>query len=98
MNRSPLRGIQSSPEVVINRVRSNSMDNDDEDDNIFTKTESHDDQQAQMRRRVPTRHSIKSHSNRKTSSRQTSTSEVRMNQCFFPFLFVSMSFVLWHVS
>jgi hypothetical protein len=44
-----------------------------DDDDIFTKDEANDDQQAHIRRRAPTRHSIKSLSGRKTLTRQTST-------------------------
>jgi hypothetical protein len=47
---------------------------DDDDDDIFT---ANDDDQANMRRRAPTRHSIKSLSGRKTLSKQAVTTEVK---------------------
>ncbi|CAF0803398.1 unnamed protein product [Adineta ricciae] len=43
------------------------------DDDIFLDDESNDDHQAHIRRRAPTRHSIKSLSGRKTASKQTAT-------------------------
>lgn len=78
MNRSQLREIKSNPEDIVNRSQLNSTYAPDDDD-IFTKIESNEDQQAQIHRRVYTRHSIKSISGRKTSSKQTLDSEVRMN-------------------
>jgi hypothetical protein len=52
---------------------SQTNDKGGDDDDIFTKDEVNDDQQAHIRRRAPTRHSIKSLSGRKTLTRQTST-------------------------
>ena len=49
----------------------------DDDDEIFTRTSSNDDDQARIRRRAPTRHSIKSLSGRKTVPKQTATTEVK---------------------
>ena len=100
MNHSQLKEIKSNPEVVLNRLGSNSPVDNEDDDDIFTKTESHNDHQAQMRRRVPTRHSIKSRSSRKTSTKQTTTNEVRMkvssvfslirnSPCFMTFVVVT---------
>lgn len=75
MDRSQLREIKSNPEDSINRPRLNA--NGAFDDDILTKTEGNDDQQAQIHRRVHTHHSIKSLSGRKPSSKQTVNSEVR---------------------
>ena len=77
MNHSQLREIKSNPENIADRPESNLTYAPD--DGIFTKIESNDDQQAQIHRRVYARHSIKSISGRKTSSKQTLDSEVRMN-------------------
>ena len=48
----------------------------DDDDEIFDQTSSTDDDQARIRRRAPTRHSIKSLTGRKTALKQTSSTEV----------------------
>ncbi|CAF3652491.1 unnamed protein product [Adineta steineri] len=49
--------------------------NDNGDDDIFLDDETNDDRQAHIRRRAPTRHSIKSLTGRKTASKQTPTTE-----------------------
>lgn len=49
----------------------------DDDDETFLRTPSTDDDQARIRRRAPTRHSIKSLSGRKTLSKQPSNPEVK---------------------
>ena len=50
---------------------------DEEDDETFLRTPNADDDQARIRRRAPTRHSIKSLSGRKTLSKQPSNPEVK---------------------
>ncbi len=65
------------PRIVTEYQTSNSTNNHEDDDDAFIKNETIDDQQAQIRRRAPTRHSIKSLTGRKTLSRQTSTTEVK---------------------
>ena len=50
---------------------------EDDDDDIFGAATPNDNDQARIRRRAPTRHSIKSLSGRKAASKQPSTSEVR---------------------
>lgn len=50
---------------------------DEEDDETFLRTPAADDDQARIRRRAPTRHSIKSLSGRKTLSKQPSNPEVK---------------------
>lgn len=47
------------------------------EDQEFTRQTSTDDDHARIRRRAPTRHSIKSLSGRKTVSKQTSNPEVK---------------------
>jgi hypothetical protein len=54
-----------------------STNNNGDDDDIFLKDETNDDHQAHIRRRAPTRHSIKSLSGRKTLTKQSSTTEVK---------------------
>jgi hypothetical protein len=54
--------------------------NDDDDDDIFIPTSTTDDDQARIRRRAPTRHSIKSLSGRKPSSKPTINTEVQSNE------------------
>ena len=49
----------------------------DDDDDIFGTATPNDNDQARIRRRAPTRHSIKSLSGRKAASKQPSTNEVR---------------------
>ncbi|CAF3364548.1 unnamed protein product [Rotaria sp. Silwood1] len=55
--------IECQPSILINN------------NDIVTKTENNNDDQAEMRRRAPTRHSIKSLSGRKTLSKQASVNE-----------------------
>jgi len=57
--------------------------NDNGDDDIFI---ANDDQQANIRRRAPTRHSIKSLSGRKPASKKSLTTEV--NYSFFDLFIV----------
>jgi hypothetical protein len=52
------------------------------DDDTFGTTSTINDHQAQMRRRAPTRHSIKSLTGRKTLSKQNSTNEVNLLKLF----------------
>ncbi len=66
--------LQSNEMKQLSKMISERPTNDKgDDDDIFTKDEANDDQQAHIRRRAPTRHSIKSLSGRKTLTRQTST-------------------------
>ena len=86
---------QLSQTVSKQPTRGSSNENGDDDD-IFIKTDTNDDQQAHIRRRAPTRHSIKSLTGRKTLTRQTSTNEVG-RFFFFPFLFVLYFHIFHHV-
>jgi len=58
--------------------------NDNGDDDIFI---ANDDQQAHIRRRAPTRHSIKSLTGRKPASKKSLTTEVN-----YSFFFIYSSF------
>ena len=76
MNRLRSDQVQQLPPAVLERQSSIPPSDNPDDDEIFTKNDTHDDHQAHIRRRAPTRHSIKSLSGRKTLSKQTSTTEV----------------------
>ena len=65
----------------MNRLRSSITDptveeQHNDDDDLFVTDPTHNDHQAQIRRRAPTRHSIKSLTGRKTLSKQNSINEV----------------------
>jgi hypothetical protein len=75
---NPLRSelVEQLPQTVIgrqSRVSTNNHQHDDDDDDTFLTDTTLNDHQAHIRRRAPTRHSIKSLSGRKTLTRQTST-------------------------
>jgi len=87
---NPLRPelVEQLPQTVIgrqSRVSTNNHQHDDnDDDDTFLTDTTLNDHQAHIRRRAPTRHSIKSLTGRKTLSKQNSTNEVSI--CFL-FLF-----------
>jgi hypothetical protein len=56
---------------------SSATNDNDDDDEIFLPDETNDDDQARIRRRAPTRHSIKSLTGRKTVVKQSSSTEVK---------------------
>ncbi|CAF1186925.1 unnamed protein product [Adineta ricciae] len=72
MNRLRTAPGEESQQLVSSQQTSK-MANEIGDDDIFLDDESNDDHQAHIRRRAPTRHSIKSLSGRKTTSKQTTT-------------------------
>jgi len=76
MNRSQADEIKRHPKTVPERETLGSTNNNGDDDDIFSKDETNDDHQAHIRRRAPTRHSIKS-LGRKTLTKQSSTTEVK---------------------
>ncbi len=78
MNRLRSELVEQLPQTILKRqspVITTHKQDDDDDDTFVTDTSAHD-HQAHIRRRVPTRHSIKSLTGRKTSSKQNSTNEV----------------------
>jgi hypothetical protein len=88
---NPLRPdlVEELPQTVIGRqsrvsTNNHQHDDDDDDDDTFLTDTTLNDHQAHIRRRAPTRHSIKSLTGRKTLSKQNSTNEVSI--CFL-FLF-----------
>lgn len=85
MNRLQVDEVKQHPQNVLVRQMTSSSNGDD--DEIFTKNETNDDQQAHIRRRAPTRHSIKSLTGRKTLTKQSSSTEVKQSLPFSPFLF-----------
>ena len=77
MNRLKAEQVEQPVQVVLERQSSiapNDIGGDDDD--IFIKADTNDDQQAHIRRRAPTRHSIKSLTGRKPLSKQNSATEV----------------------
>ncbi|CAF2649183.1 unnamed protein product [Rotaria sp. Silwood2] len=62
------------PQIVLQQEPSD-LTNTNEHDNIFVTNVTLNDHQANIRRRAPTRHSIKSLTNRKSLSKQNSTKE-----------------------
>lgn len=76
MNRLRSKVAEQLPQTVVERQTNNHLDTNDNDD-IFTAETSDNDHQANIRRRAPTRHSIKSLTGRKTLSKQNSTNEVK---------------------
>jgi len=78
MNRLRSELAEQLPQTVHGRqqqpISSNNRQNDDDD--IFITNTTVNDHQANIRRRAPTRHSIKSLTGRKTLSKQNSTNEV----------------------
>ncbi|CAF2735891.1 unnamed protein product [Rotaria sp. Silwood2] len=71
MNPSQSQQIEQHSQTAIECQPSISINNND----IGRKTENNNDDQANIRRRAPTRHSIKSLPGRKTLSRQASVNE-----------------------
>jgi hypothetical protein len=74
MNRLRSKIVEQLPNTVLER-QSSALINDDDDETFVTNT-TDNDHQAHMRRRAPTRHSIKSLTGRKTSVKKNSTNEV----------------------
>jgi hypothetical protein len=77
MNRSQAEEVKQHPQTIPERQISGSTNNNRDDDDKFSKEETNDDHQAHIRRRAPTRHSIKSLTGRKTLTKQSSTTEVK---------------------
>jgi hypothetical protein len=77
MNRLRSALVEQLPQTVLERHTSviNNPNQENDDDTFITST-THNDHQANIRRRAPTRHSIKSLTGRKTLSAQNSTKEV----------------------
>jgi hypothetical protein len=81
--------VEQLPQTVIgrqSRVSTNNHQHDDDDDDTFLTDTTLNDHQAHIRRRAPTRHSIKSLTGRKTLTKQNSTNEVSI---FFFILILS---------
>jgi len=79
MNRFRSELVEQLPQTVHKReptVLTNNNQDEDEDDDAFVASTTLNDHQANIRRRAPTRHSIKSLTGRKTLSKQNSTNEV----------------------
>lgn len=78
MDRLQAENIKQHPLQIANssHENGNSHKNDDDDD-IFVNDEPVDDDQARIRRRAPTRHSIKSLTGRKSLGKQTTNTEVK---------------------
>jgi hypothetical protein len=68
--------VEQPTQVVVERQSSISPIDIGDDDDIFAKNETNDDHQAHIRRRAPTRHSIKSLTGKKSLSKQNSATEV----------------------
>jgi hypothetical protein len=77
---NPLRSelIEQHPRTISERQSSVVTTNDQHDEDKFGAVSTLNDQQAQLRRRAPTRHSIKSLTGRKSLSKQNSTNEVNI--------------------
>ena len=83
MSRSSANEIQQRTQIVSERQNENR-----DDEEMLISNGNTDDQQAQIRRRAPTRHSIKSLSSRKSLNKQASITEVNL------FLFSRFFFLL----
>jgi hypothetical protein len=96
MNRFQSEEVKQRPQIISERQLSSTRNDhgNDDDDDIFTTNETNDDQQAHIRRRAPTRHSIKSLSGRKTLSKQASTEVKRI----FFFLVLSAYFITLSIT
>ena len=84
MNRLQSEEVKRLPQDHTNRQTTTNSSHEngnthqqDDDDDIFLKDEPADDDQARIRRRAPTRHSIKSLTGRKSLGKQTSNAEVK---------------------
>jgi len=84
MNRLQSEEVKQLPQDHTNRQTTTNSSHEngnthqqDDDDDIFLKDEPADDDQARIRRRAPTRHSIKSLTGRKSLGKQTSNAEVK---------------------
>jgi hypothetical protein len=77
MNRLRSALVEQLPQTTLERqtptINNNNQENDDD---TFITSPKHSDHQANIRRRAPTRHSIKSLTGRKSLSKQNSTNEV----------------------
>jgi hypothetical protein len=79
MNRLRPALVEQLPQTVLERHSPVINNHDQEnDDDAFLTSATHTDHQANIRRRAPTRHSIKSLTGRKSLSKQNSTNEVKM--------------------
>lgn len=76
MNRLRSKLVEQLPQTVAERQTNNHLA--DEDDDTFIAETLDNDHHASIRRRAPTRHSIKSLTGRKTLSKQNSTNEVNI--------------------
>ncbi|CAF1103573.1 unnamed protein product [Rotaria sordida] len=76
MNRLQTELVEQLPQIVLQEQSCN-LTNTNQDNNTFVTNPNVNDHQANIRRRAPTRHSIKSLTNRKTLSKQNSTKEHR---------------------
>lgn len=94
MNRLRAEEVKQLPQNVQEHKISKSTNDNGDNDDIFIENETNDDQQAQMRRRAPTRHSIKSLSGRKTLTKQSSSTEVKSITFLF-FLSFFLFFLLY---
>ncbi|CAF1005448.1 unnamed protein product [Rotaria sp. Silwood1] len=76
MNHLTPEPVEQFPQTIVQEQSSN-LTNTNEDDNTFVTNATLNDHQANIRRRAPTRHSIKSLTGRKSLSKQNSTKEHR---------------------
>ncbi|CAF1493745.1 unnamed protein product [Rotaria sp. Silwood1] len=74
MNHLTPEPVEQFPQTIVQEQSSN-LTNTNEDDNTFVTNATLNDHQANIRRRAPTRHSIKSLTGRKSLSKQNSTKE-----------------------
>lgn len=88
MNQLRTALVEQLPQTILERqsprIESNGGDIDDD---TFETDKINDDHQANIRRRAPTRHSIKSLASRKSSVKQNSTSEVSKSKQTTPLFF-----------
>lgn len=75
MNRLQSELTEQLPQTVLQHPTS-ILTNNNQNDNTFAANAALNDHQAQIRRRAPTRHSIKSLTGRKSLSKQNSAKEV----------------------
>jgi len=79
MNRLQSELVEQLPQTILKQqppVLTNN--NQDDNDDAFLTDTTANDHQANIRRRAPTRHSIKSLTGRKASTKQNSTNEVNI--------------------
>lgn len=82
MNRLRSIQVEQLPQTVLRRPTANhtTSNNLQVDDDAFGSNTTVDDQQAHIRRRAPTRHSIKSLTGRKTPLKQNPSNEVNIHR------------------